>query len=177
MKTGNFRLHLTDYVVFNSANPIQHYLHARSVLPNTTISTCMVCVAQYNTINMHGLCCPIQHYLHAWSVLPNTTLSTCTVCVALYNTIYIYGLCCPIQHYLHARSVLPYTTLSTCMVCVTLQVELDGEVVKLDNIEGLVVLNIASWGGGCRPWELADNKEDYNPARWGNMLHAGLIYK
>ncbi|XP_052790734.1 diacylglycerol kinase epsilon-like [Mya arenaria] len=50
------------------------------------------------------------------------------------------------------------------------KVELDGEEIKLDNIEGLVVLNIASWGGGCRPWELSDSKDDYNPARYDDGL-------
>lgn len=42
---------------------------------------------------------------------------------------------------------------------------MDGEEIKLDNIEGFVVLNIASWGGGCRPWELAESKDDFSPAR------------
>ena len=45
------------------------------------------------------------------------------------------------------------------------QVELDGEEIRLDNIEGFVVLNIASWGGGCRPWELAESKNDFSPQR------------
>ena len=34
------------------------------------------------------------------------------------------------------------------------QLELDGEPVDLPPIEGVVVLNIASWGGGCRAWEI-----------------------
>ncbi|KAH3863132.1 diacylglycerol kinase epsilon-like [Dreissena polymorpha] len=51
-----------------------------------------------------------------------------------------------------------------------IRVWLDGEEIKLENIEGLVVLNIASWGGGCRPWELSDSKHDFNPARYDDGL-------
>ena len=51
------------------------------------------------------------------------------------------------------------------VVSYDLQVELDGEEIELTDIEGIVILNIASWGGGCRPWELAENKDDFKPAR------------
>ena len=34
------------------------------------------------------------------------------------------------------------------------KLELDGAPVELPPIEGIVVLNIASWGGGCRPWDV-----------------------
>jgi len=39
--------------------------------------------------------------------------------------------------------------------------------VDLPDIEGIVVLNIASWGGGCRPWELGSmcNKQGVPEAR------------
>lgn len=47
-----------------------------------------------------------------------------------------------------------------------IKVELDGEEIELTEIEGIVVLNIASWGGGCRPWELAENKDDFKPAKY-----------
>ncbi|KAK3732320.1 hypothetical protein RRG08_055903 [Elysia crispata] len=33
-----------------------------------------------------------------------------------------------------------------------LKVELDGREIALPELEGVVVLNIASWGGGCQPW-------------------------
>lgn len=33
------------------------------------------------------------------------------------------------------------------------ELELDGERVELPNLEGIIVLNIGSWGGGCRLWE------------------------
>ena len=28
---------------------------------------------------------------------------------------------------------------------------------KLPPVEGIVVLNISSWGGGCRPWMIGAN--------------------
>ncbi|XP_018409571.1 PREDICTED: diacylglycerol kinase epsilon [Nanorana parkeri] len=33
------------------------------------------------------------------------------------------------------------------------ELELDGERISLPNLEGIVVLNIGYWGGGCRLWE------------------------
>ncbi|KAM4664147.1 diacylglycerol kinase epsilon isoform 2-T3 [Discoglossus pictus] len=33
------------------------------------------------------------------------------------------------------------------------ELELDGERIDLPNLEGIVVLNISCWGGGCRLWE------------------------
>jgi len=49
-----------------------------------------------------------------------------------------------------------------CVLCIitsnnvadVFQLELDGQPVDLPPIEGVVVLNIASWGGGCRAWEI-----------------------
>lgn len=32
------------------------------------------------------------------------------------------------------------------------QVTLDSKEIELPELEGVVVLNITSWGGGCRPW-------------------------
>ena len=40
-------------------------------------------------------------------------------------------------------------------MCPCWQVELDGRLVDLPEIEGVVVLNIASWGGGCLPWAIS----------------------
>ena len=45
------------------------------------------------------------------------------------------------------------------------QVELDGRQLELPELEGLVVLNISSWGGGCRPWQLGKDDEVFAPAR------------
>jgi len=45
------------------------------------------------------------------------------------------------------------------------QLELDGKLVELPPIEGIVVLNIASWGGGCRPWEINGSSSQIAMAR------------
>ena len=43
-------------------------------------------------------------------------------------------------------------------LCVTCrQVWLDGVEIELPELEGLVLLNIGSWGGGCRPWQLGNS--------------------
>ena len=47
------------------------------------------------------------------------------------------------------------------------KLEMDGKVIVLPNIEGIVILNINSWGGGCRPWELgAANNKEIPENRW-----------
>ncbi|KAK7502394.1 hypothetical protein BaRGS_00006347, partial [Batillaria attramentaria] len=52
-----------------------------------------------------------------------------------------------------------------------LKVELDGRLIQLPEIEGLVILNISSWGGGCRPWELGKEDGDhFLPARYDDGL-------
>lgn len=48
-------------------------------------------------------------------------------------------------HFLNKKHLSPFAVY---------QVELDGRQISLPEIEGIVVLNIASWGGGCRPWEI-----------------------
>ncbi|XP_039596218.1 diacylglycerol kinase epsilon [Polypterus senegalus] len=45
-----------------------------------------------------------------------------------------------------------------------IELELDGERVDLPNLEGIIVLNIGYWGGGCRLWE-GMGDEPYPPAR------------
>lgn len=54
-----------------------------------------------------------------------------------------------------------------------LKVELDGREVILPELEGLVVLNISSWGGGCHAWEIKgdnESQEEYQPARYNDQL-------
>ncbi|XP_052834351.1 diacylglycerol kinase epsilon [Octopus bimaculoides] len=53
-----------------------------------------------------------------------------------------------------------------------LTVELDGKKINLPKLEGLVVLNISSWAGGCRVWEIkADEEEDeYIPASYNDGM-------
>ena len=50
-------------------------------------------------------------------------------------------------------------------VAVVFQLELDGEPVDLPPIEGVVVLNIASWGGGCRAWEINGSSAQIDKVR------------
>lgn len=50
--------------------------------------------------------------------------------------------------------------------CISLKLELDGERVELPNLEGIIVLNIGYWGGGCRLWE-GMGDETYPLARYG----------
>ena len=52
--------------------------------------------------------------------------------------------------------------------------------INLPEVEGLVVLNIASWGGGCRPWELAENKDDFSLLSFRHAVkrqRAKLLFK
>ncbi|XP_074648864.1 diacylglycerol kinase epsilon-like [Tubulanus polymorphus] len=35
-----------------------------------------------------------------------------------------------------------------------IKLEMDGKLIALPPIEGIVVLNIESWGGGCKPWNI-----------------------
>lgn len=49
--------------------------------------------------------------------------------------------------------------------CISLKLELDGERVELPNLEGIIVLNIGYWGGGCRLWE-GMGDETYPLARY-----------
>ncbi|XP_078393448.1 diacylglycerol kinase epsilon [Cetorhinus maximus] len=39
-----------------------------------------------------------------------------------------------------------------------IELELDGEQISLPKLEGIIVLNIAYWGGGCRLWEGTGDK-------------------
>ncbi|XP_059804123.1 diacylglycerol kinase epsilon isoform X2 [Hypanus sabinus] len=49
------------------------------------------------------------------------------------------------------------------------KVELDGEQISLPKLEGVIVLNIAYWGGGCRLWE-GTGSELYPPASHNDSL-------
>lgn len=40
-----------------------------------------------------------------------------------------------------------------------LELYMDGERVELPEIESIVILNIPSWGAGCRLWEMLDASE------------------
>ncbi|BFZ18110.1 hypothetical protein BsWGS_21149 [Bradybaena similaris] len=47
-----------------------------------------------------------------------------------------------------------------------IKVILDGKEIILPEIEGVVVLNIASWGGGCQPWGSGISEEGYADPRY-----------
>lgn len=52
-----------------------------------------------------------------------------------------------------------------------LKVYLDEKEVKLPEIEGVVILNIASWGAGCKPWEMGlDDRQIFQEARHDDGL-------
>ncbi|GFO12496.1 diacylglycerol kinase [Plakobranchus ocellatus] len=42
-----------------------------------------------------------------------------------------------------------------------LKVELDGREIELPELEGVVILSIASWGGGCQPWGTGATEEGW----------------
>ncbi|KAK3091123.1 hypothetical protein FSP39_017271 [Pinctada imbricata] len=51
-----------------------------------------------------------------------------------------------------------------------IKVELDGVPLTLPEIEGFVVLNISSWGGGCQPWGTEDNESEFKQPRYDDGL-------
>ena len=55
-----------------------------------------------------------------------------------------------------------------------IELELDGERVELPNLEGIIVLNIGYWGGGCRLWE-GMGDETYPLARYVQMQWSWLV--
>lgn len=44
-----------------------------------------------------------------------------------------------------------------------IKLELDGKYIDLPEIEGIVILNISSWGGGCKVWQLGSNSNKAIP--------------
>ncbi|KAL5972075.1 Diacylglycerol kinase theta [Taenia solium] len=64
-------------------------------------------------------------------------------------------------------------------------VEADGKVLDLPSLEGIVVLNILSWGGGANPWGLDKDETFARPTHYDGLLevvgicgvlHMGQIY-
>nr|CDS26387.1 diacylglycerol kinase [Hymenolepis microstoma] len=64
-------------------------------------------------------------------------------------------------------------------------VEADGKVLDLPPLEGIVVLNILSWGGGANPWGLEKDETFVKPTHYDGLLevvgicgvlHMGQIY-
>ncbi|KAH0955950.1 hypothetical protein HN011_008320 [Eciton burchellii] len=52
-----------------------------------------------------------------------------------------------------------------------IRLEVDGRLVELPQVEGIIILNILSWGSGANPWG-PDTKEDqfYTPNHWDGIL-------
>ncbi|XP_076629706.1 diacylglycerol kinase theta isoform X1 [Colletes latitarsis] len=52
-----------------------------------------------------------------------------------------------------------------------IRLEVDGKLVELPEVEGIIILNILSWGSGASPWG-SDTKEDQfcTPNHWDGML-------
>ncbi|XP_018059721.1 PREDICTED: diacylglycerol kinase theta isoform X6 [Atta colombica] len=52
-----------------------------------------------------------------------------------------------------------------------IRLEVDGKLIELPQLEGIIILNILSWGSGANPWG-PDTKEDqfYTPNHWDGML-------
>lgn len=42
---------------------------------------------------------------------------------------------------------------------------MDGKVIKLPHLESIVILNIPYWGGGVDPWNIGQNKGDFQKQR------------
>ena len=64
-------------------------------------------------------------------------------------------------------------------------VEADGRVLDLPPLEGIVVLNILSWGGGANPWGPENDENFARPTHYDGLLevvgicgvlHMGQIY-
>lgn len=51
-----------------------------------------------------------------------------------------------------------------------IRLEVDGKLVELPQVEGIIILNILSWGSGANPW--GPEKEDHfsKPNHWDGML-------
>ncbi|CAJ0577341.1 unnamed protein product, partial [Mesorhabditis spiculigera] len=52
-----------------------------------------------------------------------------------------------------------------------IEVEVDGKVIELPNIEGIIVLNLLSWGSGANPWGTAKEDENFSkPTHYDGLL-------
>lgn len=50
------------------------------------------------------------------------------------------------------------------------KLEVDGKVVDLPQVEGIIILNILSWGSGANPWGLEKEDRFSKPNHWDGML-------
>ena len=53
---------------------------------------------------------------------------------------------------------------------------MDGKLIHLPDLEGVVVLNIPSWGGGCQPWGTETENGRFTVPRLVKLLaHTKLL--
>lgn len=50
------------------------------------------------------------------------------------------------------------------------RLEVDGKVVDLPQVEGIIILNILSWGSGANPWGPEKEDQFSKPNHWDGML-------
>ncbi|KAL5236368.1 hypothetical protein ACI65C_003778 [Semiaphis heraclei] len=56
------------------------------------------------------------------------------------------------------------------------RLEVDGKLVVLPQLEGLIILNILSWGSGAKPWGRNCNEEQFaTPNHWDGMLEVVAV--
>ncbi|XP_063703643.1 diacylglycerol kinase theta isoform X3 [Culicoides brevitarsis] len=51
-----------------------------------------------------------------------------------------------------------------------IRLEVDGKVVELPPVEGIIILNILSWGSGATPWGTEKEEQFSKPNHWDGML-------
>lgn len=51
-----------------------------------------------------------------------------------------------------------------------IRLEVDGKVVDLPPVEGIIILNILSWGSGANPWGFERDDQFSTPNHWDGML-------
>lgn len=56
------------------------------------------------------------------------------------------------------------------MHVLTTQLQVDGKHVELPPLEGIVILNILSWGSGANPWGPEKDDNFSKPNHWDGML-------
>lgn len=50
------------------------------------------------------------------------------------------------------------------------RLEVDGKVIELPQLEGLIILNILSWGSGANPWGPDKEERFTTPNHWDGVL-------
>ena len=57
-----------------------------------------------------------------------------------------------------------------------IELEVDGKQIELPNIEGIIVLNLLSWGSGANPWGTSKEEGVYQkPTHYDGLLEVCII--